>query len=62
MSTTMDSEPPRGTLTERIRSAKSKQVAVTPREVAIARVRVAADRSTGRETPKWIVKLANAKS
>lgn len=36
-----------------------KRVVVTPTQVAAARVRVAGDKVLGRETPDWIVKLAD---
>lgn len=36
-----------------------KRVVVTPTQVAAARVRVAGDKVLRRETPDWIVKLAD---
>lgn len=38
-----------------------KRVVVTPTQVAAARVRAAADKQLGRETPAWILKLADTR-
>jgi hypothetical protein len=42
-----------------VKGEAMRQIEVTAEQVTAARVRVAGDRVLGRETPPWIVKLAN---
>lgn len=51
MSTTSSSRP---------ETRARRRVVVTPRQVAAAKVQITADKTMGRTTPEWIVKLANA--